>query len=232
MRATMRAVLVLFDIDGTLLSARGAGSRAMVAAGRELFHASFTTEGVTFAGSLDALIWGQLCAVNEVEDTPAHHDAFRARYASHLREGLATAAARPLAGARELVDALEGAARGTLGILSGNWPETGRLKLASSGLEPDRFPVSAWGDDGTRRAALVPAALGRYSRHAGRSLEAGAVVIVGDTPADVACARENGCRSIAVATGGFGRGELEATGADLVVDDLSATSDLVGWIHG
>lgn len=225
-------MLVLFDIDGTLLSARGAGSRAMVAAGRELFGASFTTAGVTFAGSLDTLIWSQLCAINDVEDTRAHRDDFRARYASHLRRGLATGAARPLAGARELVDALETAARSTLGILSGNWPETGRLKLASSGLDPDRFPVSAWGDDGTHRAALVPAALTRYERHAGRGVPAERVVVVGDTPADVACARDNGCRSIAVATGGFARAELEASGPDLVVDDLRATSDLIDWIHG
>lgn len=224
-------MLVLFDIDGTLLSASGAGSRAMIAAGRELFHESFTTDGVVFAGGLDTLIWGQLCAVNGVADTPAHHDAFRARYAAHLRRGLAEGAARTLPGARELVDALDEAGRGTLGILSGNWPETGRLKLASSGLDPARFPVSAWGDDGAHRAALVPAALLRYARHAGAELAADAVVIVGDTPADVACARENGCRSIAVATGGFARAELEATGADLVVEDLRATEALLGWIQ-
>jgi len=223
-------MLVLFDIDGTLLSASGAGSRAMISAGRELFHETFTTEGVTFAGGIDALIWRRLCEVNGVDDTLANHDAFRTRYASHLERGLKIGGAQLLPGAADLVDALEGDGRGTLGILSGNWPETGRMKLAAGGLDPARFPVSAWGDDGHRRSALVPAALDRYERHAGSRLDSEAVVIIGDTPSDIACARENGCRSLAVATGGFDRHALSEAGADLVVDDLRGTEELFGWI--
>jgi len=67
----------------------------------------------------------------------------------------------------------------------------------------------------------VAVARGKVARKYGRELEAGEVVLVGDTPLDVAAAREGGARAVGVATGPYAVQELEAAGADAVLIDLS-----------
>ncbi len=118
----------------------------------------------------------------------------------------------------------------TLGVLTGNYPETGRLKLEAAGLDTAWFPVAAWGSDAASRRDLPPLAMRRHETLTGRRLEPGHVVVIGDTPHDVDCARASGCRSLAVATGPYRADDLVASGADLVVEDLSGTESLVKWI--
>jgi phosphoglycolate phosphatase-like HAD superfamily hydrolase len=225
-------MLVLFDIDGTLLLTHRAGLRAMAIAGERLFGAGFGLEGVDFAGRLDPLIWADAARASGVDDPDAHHDAFRAHYATALDELFeAEALSTMLPGVGDLVAALEEQAGVTLGIVTGNYPETGRAKLAAAGLDPVRFPVSAWGSDGMGRRDLPPVAMERYEAHVGRPIDPQRVVIIGDTPHDVDCARANGCRSIAVATGpAYTIADLKEHAPDLAVDDLSATERLLDWI--
>jgi phosphoglycolate phosphatase-like HAD superfamily hydrolase len=224
-------MLVLFDIDGTLVESGGAGRAAMEAAGRELFGRSFTLDGVEIAGRLDPLIWDDAARAAGVDDPAAHHDRFRSTYARVLRDRLDRhPTVRALPGADALVSALAGVPGITLGLLTGNYPETGRLKISRARLEPDRFPIGAWGSDAPRRPDLVTVARRRHHELTGRETAVDQVVIVGDTPHDVGCATAHGCRCLAVATGRFERAELEAEGADLAMDDLTQTQTLVHWI--
>lgn len=237
-------MLVLFDVDGTLLLSRGASLRCFRAAALELFGREMKTDGMQTAGGLDPVIWRTLCAVNgiQAEEAAREHDRFRASYARILAAELAEGGvAYALPGVPELLDALgpgrappvtgaSGPPAVSIGLLTGNYPETGRLKLRAAGIDPDRFAVAAWGDEADRRPDLVPLGRERHTRRTGRTLPAEQVVIVGDTPHDVACAREHGCRSLAVATGGSTRAQLESCGADLVVDDLSETAVLLDWL--
>lgn len=238
-------MLVLFDVDGTLLLSKGASLRCYRAAAKELFGREMETDGMKTAGGLDPLIWLALCAVNGIDEERARreHGRFRATYARILAAELAGGGvAYALPGVPALLDALRDAGgeagNGTgeapihIGLLTGNYPETGRLKLEAAGISMDRFTVAAWGDEAERRPDLVPLARGRHERRSGRALRAEQVVIVGDTPHDVLCAREHGCRSLAVATGGSPRAELEQSGATRVVDDLSATRDILRWVLG
>jgi len=229
-------MLVLFDVDGTLLLSRGASLRCYRAAAKELFGREMETDGMKTAGGLDPLIWRALCAVNGIDDERARreHDRFRATYARILAAELAGGGvAYALPGVPALLDALADAeARVHIGLLTGNYPETGRLKLEAAGISMERFAVAAWGDEAERRPDLVPLARGRHERRSGRALRPEQVVIVGDTPHDVECARVHGCRSLAVATGGSPRAELEQSGATRVVDDLSATRELLRWVLG
>lgn len=220
-------MLVLFDIDGTLLLSSSAGLRAMRAAGQALFG-RFEVDGVDFAGRLDPLIWGELAAANGIDDADARHEVFRARYGAELEALIEREnPVRALPGVHELVDALD--EHVTLGILTGNYPETGRLKLRGAGVDPDRFTVCAWGSDAGARDDLPPVAIARDAPARGRTLGGEEVVIIGDTPHDVACARAHGCRVIGVATGpSHEAGDL--AGADLVVDDLTDTRRLVDWV--
>jgi phosphoglycolate phosphatase len=228
-------MLVLFDIDGTLLLSRGAGMQCFLEAGRELFARDFHREGMQFGGGLDPLIWRSLCALNGVSEAEAreHHDRFRASYAGHLRARLAAGQlAWPLPGVPELLAALAARAAPAVGLLTGNYPETGEIKLRAAGLSMEHFRVAAWGCDGEHRRELVPVALRRFTEVTGRTARAGEVVIVGDTPHDIDCAAAHGCRSLGVATGAHGVAELEACGATRAVADLSDTADILDWLAG
>ena len=225
-------MLILFDIDGTMLLTKGAGITAMERAGRELFGDGFGFGSIETAGRLDGLIWADLADANGVEATDGNHARFRARYAQHLHGLLAVERiATALPGVAALIEALSSWPHAALGLLTGNYPETGRLKLVAAGYEPDGFRVAAWGTDGPNRRALPPVAMARHAEIAGSPIAAQRVVIIGDTPHDIDCAKHNACRSIGVSTGAFDRRRLADDGADLALDDLSDTQRVLDWLR-
>jgi phosphoglycolate phosphatase-like HAD superfamily hydrolase len=224
-------MLILFDIDGTILLTQGAGMKAMHDAGRELYGDHFTMEGIEFSGRLDTLIWNDLVRLNGVPNGESNHDRFRAAYGRKLAERLqANSTAKLLPGVRELVHEIAAANHATLGLLTGNYPETGRLKIKSAGLNPDLFLVTAWGCDAQARRDLPPLAIQRHHQLTGRTLRGEQVVIIGDTPHDIDCARAHGCRSVGVATGAFSIDALRDAGADLAVPTLVDTPGLTRWM--
>ena len=223
-------MLILFDIDGTLLLTQKAGIKAMQSAAKELFGDHVTFDGVDFAGRLDPLIWANAAERNGID--PSEHARFRDGYLKHLKQFFeATPTSVLLTGVQDLVESLQGQDGGTLGLLTGNYPETGRLKIEQAGLDPDLFPIAAWGDDGQQRNDLPPVAMRRYAELTGGPIEADQVVIIGDTIHDVECANVNGCRSLAVATGpAYSFDDLLATEADFLVKDLSETQLILNWM--
>ncbi|HWB19258.1 MAG TPA: HAD family hydrolase [Phycisphaerales bacterium] len=224
-------MLVLFDIDGTILLTQGAGIKAMHDAGRELYGEHFSTDGIDFSGRLDPWIWGELARINNVKDAEAQHETFRAGYRKHLTRRLAERnTAKLLPGVRELVEHLNGCGEAAIGLLTGNYPETGRLKIQHAGLDPDVFTVGAWGIDGKKRSDLPPVAMQRHHERTGHLLEGERVVIIGDTPHDVDCAKAHGCRVIGVATGWTKVDELKKCGADVAVPTLEGLEEIVAWI--
>src|SRR5262249_43337867 len=146
------------------------------------------------------------------------HGALRARYAQLLVEELAATSppAIALPGVLTLLAQLRVDPRATLGLLTGNYAESGALKLRGVGIEPDWFPIQAWGDRAATRPGLVPVALKQLTT----AVPAGEVVVIGDTLRDVECAHANGCLCVAVGTGGTSVEALRAAGADVVVEDL------------
>lgn len=229
-------MLVLFDIDATLIRTSGAGIRAMVSAGRRLFGRGFTAEGLDFAGRLDPLILRDMLALSGVPATAANLDAIRATYRVELERELAASPGSRvrLPGVAELLDALARTPGVTLGLLTGNFAETGCLKLSACGIDPGRFPVCVWGDDSPHdppaRDHLPPVAMDRYRARFGRVIDPASVTIIGDTPHDVGCAIAHGCRSLGVGTGHYSPGELADAGAHLALPDLSGTGVVVRWL--
>ena len=218
--------LLLFDIDGTLLNTSGAGARSMLAAGRDLYGEQFTDEGVEYAGRLDPLIISEMFHASGVERVEREVVRFRVRYLERLQVELKMRPAGACPGVHDLLEAL-GSTSATLGVLTGNFVESGSMKLRSCGIDPDAFRVRVWGDESPnpapKRADLVEVALARWERMTSSSVHADRVIVIGDTPGDVECAKAHGCRSLAVTTGKFHRDALEAAGADLVLTDLSET---------
>ena len=227
----MSAMLVLFDIDGTLLHSLRAGVGAMKSALAQLHGIEADFDAVEIHGRLDTLIWKDLGRRHGYPLDEAAHATFKRTYIEHLRERFAkenTSRAHP--GALELVAATRAAPGATIGLLTGNYEGSGRLKVQHAGFDPDHFVVNAWGDDGPDRRSLVPVAMERYRAMHGRAIDPRRVVIIGDTPADVDCARSNGARVIGVATGTFGVDALREAGADLVVPNLTDTPGIVRWM--
>jgi len=224
-------VLILFDIDLTLVRSMGAGLAAMNEAAERVFGRPLSRDGLDAAGRLDPIILADLLSLNGIDPTPALMAEVRAAYAEALPARL-NGNAEALPGTRELVARLGGEPGLTLGVLTGNFEETGLLKLAAAGFDADVFSVRVWGDssphDPPSRDHLPPVGMALYERLHGRP--PGETVIIGDTPHDVACGLATGCRVLAVATGRTDAAALAAAGAHRVVADLSQTDDLAAWI--
>ena len=227
-------MLVFFDIDATLITTGGVGVKAMIDAGRDLYGPSFTADGVPFAGRLDPLILVDLLRLNGQEASRSNLDQFRAVYGKRLPERLVPGVGRALPGVMDLLTSLERAEALTLGLLTGNFAETGTMKLTACGIDANRFTIRVWGDesphDPPARDHLPGIGLERYRHLCGHEVDPRHVVVIGDTPHDVACARAHGCRSIGVATGSFTIDALAASGADLVVPSLADTGAIREWI--
>jgi phosphoglycolate phosphatase-like HAD superfamily hydrolase len=107
----------------------------------------------------------------------------------------------------------------TLGLVTGNYTRAVPLKLRAVGIDPEQFVVGAFGDDAPTRPELVRLAMDQWKQRGAKD-DPRNVVVIGDTPRDVDCAKKNGCRSIAVTTGWHRAAELEESGADVVLESL------------
>lgn len=228
-------MLLLFDIDGTLLTTMRSGMKALEDAGRELFGESFTIDGVEFAGRLDPLIIKELLVRNKLEASDRNAREMRDGYGRHLPRRLAPAGvATACPGVHDVLASLRRRRDVTLGLLTGNFSETGSIKLRSAGIDPDWFAVRVWGDesphDPPAREHLPPVGMKRYHVLHGREVRPERVIVIGDTPHDVSCASAHGCRSLGVGTGIFTSDQLSACGATWAVPTLSDTESVVNWL--
>lgn len=223
--------LLLFDIDGTLLSTDGAGRRAIHRALIDRAGTPGVLPGYRLDGKTDPQIVRELLAQGghaSPEDLTLVEEICT-QYVAHLGEELERPGyvTRAMPGVPALLEALaprEEAGEVMVGLLTGNVVGGAALKLKAAGIGLERFSVGAYGLDGRHRPDLPPVALARASARLGRPVLGADTWIIGDTPADVACGRPVGARALAVATGSYGVTDLEATGAELVLADLSDTA--------
>lgn len=208
--------LILWDIDGTLLSTGGAGRAALDEAFEALHGVPEAFSAVEFGGRTDFGIVRQAYRLHGLPHPEDGGAALLRAYLPRLRERLRLGRARICVhpGVHQVLDAAQ--ERAINGLLTGNWAEGARHKLEAVGLW-ERFAFGAFGDDAEDRNRLVPVALRRARE---RGLDPQRVVVVGDTPHDVACARAGGAVAVAVATGWSSREELVDAEPDLLLDDL------------
>ncbi|MBA3498496.1 MAG: haloacid dehalogenase-like hydrolase [Gemmatimonadales bacterium] len=223
--------LVLFDIDGTILLTADAGRRAIVAALADEVGDTAAFGTIRFDGKTDPQIVAEMLAAAGQHE-PCESPRVRAlcdRYVGLLARELErpTTSTTLMPGVRPLLDRLEREPGVVLGLLTGNLADAAALKLRSGGIAPERFRVGAYGSDAGHRPELPSIAARRAEPIFGRIPHGAEVVIIGDTPADVACGTAIDARALAVATGAYSVADLSACGPHAVFEDLSETEAVV-----
>jgi phosphoglycolate phosphatase-like HAD superfamily hydrolase len=226
--------LILFDIDGTILWTDGAGRRAIHRALLDEMGTAGPIEGYRFDGKTDPQI------VRELMELAGHPEcnsedritAVCTRYVELLTAELAkpTQATRVYPGIQDLLAALEpyeAGGRALVGLLTGNVQHGAALKLRSAGLDFERFTVGAYGSDSHYRPNLPAIAARRAEQRTRRTFSGADIVIVGDTPDDVACARPMGARTVGVGTGYYTAAQLREAGATHAFDNLGDTAAVI-----
>jgi phosphoglycolate phosphatase-like HAD superfamily hydrolase len=217
--------VILFDIDGTLVNTGGAGRDALYTALDQTFGIKIPHH-INLSGRTDRGITAELFAVHGIEHTAQNWEKFRDAYLAALSHHLPERKGFVLPGVAELVAGLKTSARAAIGLLTGNVREGARRKLAHYDLA-DHFSFGGFGDVHAERDDVAREALSAARRHLGIDVAPDLVWVIGDTPLDVRCARAIGAKVVDVATGSHDASELSAAGADLVVENLAATSELL-----
>lgn len=214
--------LLLFDIDGTLVSTGAAGAEAMQRAFADICGITDAFAGIEMSGKTDPAILREALRNHQLEDHTVPLDAFHARYLPHLRRTLAEPRPqrRLMPGIPALLDLLKPRTDLLLGLLTGNMATGAQLKLESFGIW-HYFQLGAYGSDHSDRNALVPIAQQRAHALLGQAIPASRVFVIGDTPRDIACAQAHGAQAVAVATGRYATTELQQHHPAYCFTDLS-----------
>ncbi len=208
----------------------------MAIAFEELFAVRDAFRGIPMPGRTDPLILADAVAAHRIPETAPGLARFPDVYLRHLHRELdqpAPPGARQgvMPGVRPLLETLSQRDDVFLALLTGNYEAAARAKLERFDLWRF-FTCGAFGSDAPDRNGLLLRAIERVSACGGPQVNPAHVVIIGDTPLDVACATAGGARSIAVATGRHTAAELRAAGADVVFEDLSDLDAVLRAVAG
>jgi phosphoglycolate phosphatase len=222
-------LLVLWDVDYTLVGADGLGTRLYEVVFREMFGRELT-EVAPKAGRTDRAIVGDTLARAGVPVSAV--GPFLAALERVAADGAVPGPVWPLPGAAEAIAALASAGV-RQSLLTGNVRPLAALKLRRAGLGAGLdMDAGAYGDVHEVRAELVTAARNAARQAYGLDFPGTATVLVGDTPLDVEAALATGARAVAVATGSYPAADLAAAGAHVVLPDLTDTARLVAAVTG
>ena len=252
----MRCLLVLWDIDFTLIDARGVGTRLYRMVFRDMFGTDLPA-AANMAGRTDRAIVLDTLTRAGIGEPRQHLDQFLARLAALAPAGreLTEQHSRALPGAAAALDALAAFAPGrdalaafapgrdgaspdgaqqvsvVQSVLTGNVRPMAEMKLSALGLDGHLdLDAGAYGESHEVRAELVHMARDNAAGRYGRDFSGPATVLVGDTTLDVAAALETGARAVAVATGGTTAAALAGSGAHAVLPDLTDTPAVLAAI--
>jgi phosphoglycolate phosphatase-like HAD superfamily hydrolase len=199
----------------------------------EVFGIRDAFRGIAMPGRTDAWILSSAAAAHGIPAGAPGFARFRTVYLDYLGGELERAAPGQrkgiMPGVRRLLDVLAAQHGAYLALLTGNYEEAARIKLEHFDLWR-YFPCGAYGDVPDRNALLAQA-LERVKACGGPVVSPAQVVIIGDTPFDVACAVAGGARSLAVATGSHSVEALREAGADAVVETLADTEGVIDAIR-
>ncbi len=213
--------LVLFDVDATLIRTGGAGVQAFAKVFASEFNAPNGAERLRFGGRTDTSLVREFFGYRQIPATPRNFHRFFERYAFWLDHLLAQSRGEVCPGVWQFIDDLRALPQPPLlGLLTGNIRLGAEIKLRHFNLW-DVFETGAFADDSEDRNQIAAMARERGSRILGEDLQGPQVLVVGDTPNDIRCARAIGAKVLAVATGGSSLEVLRSHQPDWAVADLT-----------
>lgn len=222
----MKPTILLFDIDGTLVTTGGVGRRALRAAFQGLHGSEGLLETMSFEGMTDRAIVRDGLEGLGLEATPERIDATLADYIRRLEQEIPKsdpAHYRVHVGVHAVLDAARRAGGGyAIGLGTGNVKDGARLKLSHVGLF-EHFDFGGFGCDHENRVELIRKGAERGAAKLGEAVDRCRVVVIGDTPKDVSAAHGIGGECVAVGTGTYTTDELQACGAKYVFRDLTVS---------
>lgn len=224
--------LLLFDIDGTLIRSNPVGRQVMRKALEHVVGSAGRIESYPFAGKTDLKIIIDLLVEIGISEEQIH------LYLPEVYAQMAEWGARlfyqddlsPCTGVIELLSQLSRRTDLILGLQTGNIQQTAHLKLDAAGIDVRNFLIGAYGSDSANREELIPFALERATAMSGMKPHFVDVIVIGDTPSDIECAKANGAKSLAVATGTFSSVILAKSDPDFLLDDLSDTNAVISFM--
>jgi len=228
---TQQNRLLLWDIDGTLITSGGGGDNALKCAVHERFGVEDDLSGIEIAGRTDRYIAMSILRKYDVDPTPEAVSSFLGIYLRWLAELLPQRNGRVLPGVQQILDRLRSRPERVLALLTGNLRRGAELKLSRYGLW-HYFDFGAFADDHHDRNELGAFARRRAQEGHGHEFEAAAIDVIGDTGHDIECGKFFGARTIAVATGSWTREQLAQHEPDFLFDDLSDVEEVIatlGW---
>ncbi len=221
--------LLLFDIDGTLIRSNGAGRLTLAYALEKLFGTTGPVESYNMSGKTDPRIITDLLTAagisgKEVENRlPAIYELM----AEHGQDIFAEKGIAPCVGVIELLAQLNAREDVLLGLLTGNAQLTAPLKLAAAGIDPLQFKVGAYGSDAMDRNDLPAVGIARANQLTGGQFDGNNTIIIGDTPADILCARAGKATAVAVASGWHSATTLAEYQPDHLFDNFGDTETVL-----
>ncbi len=219
--AFMRPTVLLFDIDGTLVATGGAGRRAMVGAFADVYARPDVFDGTSFGGMTDRAIarHGIVTATGACDEAAIDRalEAYLRRLEHELANGVGY---RVFPGVYDVLDRVRERPGVAVGLGTGNVRRGAFAKLAPGKLD-GTFSFGGFGCDAEDRVELLRTGARRGAEALGVTIDDCRVVVIGDTPKDVAAAKGMGARCIGVGTGGVAPAELVALGASSAFETLA-----------
>ncbi|QDT68546.1 Phosphoglycolate phosphatase [Planctomycetes bacterium MalM25] len=218
-----------FDIDGTLVLTGRAGQYAFAETFAEEFGVEELSKEVSFAGCSDRGIAGGLFEAHGVENSQANWERFYEGYVRRLDAQVEQREGEVLPGVVDLINKVEALGDVHLGLLTGNVVAAAEVKLRYYGLW-ERFAFGGFGDEHPDRNDIAASALDAARVHHGPPSGEERIVVIGDTPNDVRCARAIGAHAVAVATGHTEPIELMVANPDLLIPTLEESDDILSYL--
>lgn len=212
--------VVFFDVDGTLIRTGGAGKAAFAYTLSSVFGVRNVAERIHFAGRTDISLVREMFKLGGIQPTTENFQRFFDAYPFWLDYLLSRTTGGVIPGVREFIGALQRLPEPPLiGLLTGNIRLGAEIKLRHFCLW-ELFKTGAFADDAEDRAQIAKCARDRASQQLHKELAGHEILVVGDTPHDVRCARAIGAKALAVLTGGASRVQLAAVSPDWLVENL------------
>ena len=226
--------LLLFDIDGTLIRSSGAGRAAMALALEEVYGESGPVAKYNMSGKTDSrIVHDLMIAVGLTEkEIEAGLTAVYTRMAVHAENVYGEHSVMPCPGIPKLLETLVARDDVLLGLVTGNTAQTAPLKLAAGGIAPSIFKVGAYGSDRMDRNQLPALAMERATTLTNYSFVGQNTVVIGDTPADILCARAGETTAVVVATGWHAMDTLLPYQPDHLFENFKNTDAVVKALMG